>query len=420
MRRAFTIVAFLLLLFIPVKVQEGSPPAPVVVELPHALEPHALVEFKNRLAAEGRNCNQHGVYVETLENAEPIAAFNDNALFNPASVTKLATSLAALDKLGADYRFLTEFRTDGEIDSRTGELKGDLLLVSGGDPSFSIQDARKVGDGLRQLGIRRVSGSLVMVGPFTCNHNSQTDISAGVFRRNARLSTHNATRYASPRGGAPGRLLLAVESDTLIHILQQQNAHSVNAMADALGNYIGGPEAVRRFLVKRLQLPEEAVYFTHASGLDVNRMTPRATAKVLRALITYLAGKGYTPEAVMPVAGIDAGTLRDRFADEAFAGSVVAKTGTLHDTDGGVAALAGLAFTRSRGPLLFVVYDMAEGRNVMRLRRMQDEFLKNLIAELGGPAPLANHVEKAMIQVPESRIIFAQQEPPTAARGNTE
>src|SRR5207248_2756596 len=97
---------------------------PVIIEPPPIVEPQALIEFKNRLAADGRDYRQHGVYVETLESAEPVATLNDNALFNPASVTKLATSLAALDKLGADYRFRTEFRAHDEIDARTGELKG--------------------------------------------------------------------------------------------------------------------------------------------------------------------------------------------------------------------------------------------------------------------------------------------------------
>jgi D-alanyl-D-alanine carboxypeptidase/D-alanyl-D-alanine-endopeptidase (penicillin-binding protein 4) len=410
MRKVLPVLALLLVPASPITVEEGTLLTRAVLERQPRSEPRALAEFKARLIADGRARDQHGVYVETLEGAEPIAALNDQAIFNPASLIKLATSLAALDQLGANYRFRTELRAGGDLDDpRTGELAGDLIVVSGGDPSFSLPDARDVGDGLRRLGIRRVSGSLVVIGAFTCNHNSQTAVSAGVFRRHCRLPIHGATRYESPpSGGAPGRLLLAIESDTLIRILQEQNAHSVNAMADMLGHYIGGPEAVKRFLVERLRLPAEAIYLTHASGLDVNRLTPRAMVKVLRALVRYLSEQGYAPESVMPVAGIDAGTLRDRFADEEFAGSVIAKTGTLHDTDGGVAALAGIALTRGRGPLLFAICDMAEGRQVLRLRRLQDEFLKELMLECGGPAPLSNRAERTTAWAPESRLIFAQ------------
>jgi D-alanyl-D-alanine carboxypeptidase/D-alanyl-D-alanine-endopeptidase (penicillin-binding protein 4) len=394
MRAVLTVIIFALIVLIPIPVQDGALPARATAVRQPLVEPPALVEFKRRLLAEGRDLRQHGVWVETLEGAEMLAALNADAAFNPASVVKLATSLAALDKLGADYRFRTELRAEGEIDSRTGALKGDLILVSGGDPSFSIQNARAVGDGLRRLGIRRVDGNLVVMGAFTCNHNSQTDVSASVFRRHCRLPIRGATRYESRRFDAPpGCLLLTIESGALLEILQELNAHSVNAMADVLGSIIGGPEAIRRFLVERVSLPAESVYFTHASGLDVNRMTPRGTAQTLRALVRYLAAQGYAPETILPVAGIDPGTLRDRFTDDGFAGSIVAKTGTLHDTDGGVAALAGLAFTRTRGPLLFVIYDMAESRSVLRLRRLQDEFLKSLIQECGGPAPLTPRTE---------------------------
>lgn len=411
MKIIFSLIIIIITFFVlwPVTIRNDGVPERAQVKASLPAEPLALAEFKRRLLEAGRDLSQHGVYIETLDSTQPMAAFNPDAHFNPASVTKLATSLAALDKLGAQYRFRTELRADGAIDARTGELQGDLILVSGGDPSFSIQNAREVGDGLRRLGVRRVNGSLVVSGAFSCNHNSQTDISAGVFRRNSRLPIREATRYISRASEAsPGQLLLTVESDTLIHILQQQNAHSVNSMADLLGDYIGGPEAIRKFLVERLRLPESAAYFTHASGLDVNRLTPRATVQILRALLNHLAEQGYAPETIMPVAGIDAGTLRGRFADDEFAGSVVAKTGTLHDTDGGVAALAGIAYTRAHGPLVFAIYDMAESHNVMRLRRMQDEFLKNLIAEFGGPAPLAHHVEDALDWRPQSRLIFAQ------------
>lgn len=358
-------------------------------------DPQALIEFKKRLAAEQRDGTQHGVYIEALDTGEPLAAWNERALFNPASVLKLATSLAALDKLGTQYRFRTEFRTTGEIDSKTGELNGDLILVSGGDPSFSIQDARGAGDSLRKLGIGRVKGALVVVGSFTCNHNSQTDISAGVFRRNAGISFQENTRYESDKAVyKESKPLLAVESDTLLHILSEQNAHSVNAMADALGEYIGGAAALKEFLTEKIGLDEREVFIMRPSGLEINRLTPQGTVKILRSLVEWLQARGYRPEDVMPVAGVDYSTLAGRFTEPEFAGSVVAKTGTLTETDSGAAALAGILATRKYGRLLFVVYDMAEGRSVHHLRRMQDEFLKKFMNEMGGPTVIAHRTEK--------------------------
>jgi serine-type D-Ala-D-Ala carboxypeptidase/endopeptidase (penicillin-binding protein 4) len=374
-------------------------------------DPQALTAFKNRLAAEGRDAAQHGVYVEALETGEPLAAWNERATFNPASVLKLATSLAALEKLGADYRFRTELRAAGAVDAKTGELDGDLILISGGDPAFSIRDAQGVGDALRQAGVRRVKGALVVVGEFTCNENSQTDISAGVFRRQSRLAFRDHTRYEGKEARSKydqAKLLLAVESDTLLNILREQNAHSVNAMADMLGGYIGGPAALKEFLVSKVGLEEREVFVMRPSGLDVNRLTPQGTVRVVRALVEWLRSKGYRAEDVMPVAGVDYSTLAGRFTEDEFTGSVIAKTGTLTETDSGAAALAGVASTQKFGPLLFVIYDMAEGRSVEHLRRVQDEFLKDLMREFGGPAPLTARTENSLPPTLASRVVPAQ------------
>lgn len=369
----------------------------------------AMDEYRYRLQSDGRNLSLHGVYVERWDSGQPLAQLNENAVFNPASVVKLATTLAALDRLGPNHRFRTEFHANGQFNPQTGELAGDLVLVSGRDPSFSIRDAQQVGDAIRRLGIRRVTGDLIVAGDFVCNENSRTDVSAGVFRRQAKIAINGQTRYtnhAAEYQRAP--LLLTIESDSLVKIARYLNAHSSNAMADMLATHVGGPAGVRSFLVARLGLPYEATFISHGSGLDVNRLTPRDTVRVLRALMERLYGYQLRPEAVLPIAGIDSGTLAGRFAETEFAGSVLAKTGTLHDTDDGVAALAGVMNTRSCGPLLFTVYDMAEGRQVLRLRRVQDDLLKGLIIECGGATPIAYRNESDTLFRPQSRLLMAQ------------
>ena len=352
------------------------------------IESFAAKAFQDRLQAEGRDPSAHGFYFEALGGKrEIVAASNEDVLYNPASVVKLATSTAALEALGSEHRFVTEFRTEGEV-SAGGVLNGDLILHSGGDPSFSIQDARNAGDAVRKLGIHRITGSLVVIGDFTCNENSQTDISAGVFRRQSRLAISNGTRYLSalPAENVPrGRVLLKLESERLLDIIHYQNAYSVNAMADMLASHFGGPGGVRRFLIERVGIKPERICLSSASGLEFNRMSARDTVETIRALVEWLQKNNIPVDAVMPIAGIDSSTLTDRFAEPQYAGSVVAKTGTLHQTDGGVAALAGIAYTTGHGPVLFALYDMAGGRGIEHLRRLQDGFLKELILELGGP-----------------------------------
>ncbi|MDX2040318.1 MAG: D-alanyl-D-alanine carboxypeptidase [Acidobacteriota bacterium] len=377
-----------------------------VVSVPPNFNGSAMDEFAYRLQAEGRNLRLHGVYVERWDTGQPVAQLNENAVFNPASVIKLATTLAALDRLGPNHRFRTEFRTAGQINRQTGELVGDLILVSGRDPSFSIRDAQAVGDSLRAIGIRKVTGGLVVVGDFVCNENSRTDVSAGVFRRQSKLAFQGQTHFTPSLGGLQqATLLLAMESDSLLNIARYLNAHSSNAMADMLAQHVGGPAGVRSFLVVKLGLPYEATYISHGSGLDVNRLTPRDTVRVLRALVERLHSHRLRLESVMPIAGVDSSTLAGRFAEPEFIGSVLAKTGTLHDTDDGVAALAGVMNTRQCGALLFAVYDMAEGRRVLHLRRVQDDLLKRLMNECGGAAPLAVRSESDAAFRPQSRLI---------------
>jgi D-alanyl-D-alanine carboxypeptidase len=87
---------------------------------------------------------------------------------------------------------------------------------------------------------------------------------------------------------------------------------------------------------------------------------------------------------ILPVAGIDPGTLADRFTG-AWQGSVIAKTGTLVRTDGGASSLVGQMRTASGDVLLFVI--MNERGNVLRFRSNQDYLVMQVQNSRGGPKP---------------------------------
>jgi D-alanyl-D-alanine carboxypeptidase/D-alanyl-D-alanine-endopeptidase (penicillin-binding protein 4) len=167
----------------------------------------------------------------------------------------------------------------------------------------------------------------------------------------------------------------------LLHVLKGLNDFSNNWMATVIGDLVGGTDAVERFLKMEVGFKEDEVQFATPSGLGANYISPRGTISMLRKLITYLEGKGLLLENILPVAGVDQGTLQRRYTD-AFRGSVVAKTGTLNS----VSALAGVAYTRLRGPLLFVIYN--RGGSAHSFRAAQDETIKKLITLYGGPVPI--------------------------------
>lgn len=73
-----------------------------------------------------------GLLVEDLDTGEVIYQLNPEKMFIPGSTTKLYTGAAALDVIGADYRFETPVYIRGEVDS-SGNLNGDLILVASGD-----------------------------------------------------------------------------------------------------------------------------------------------------------------------------------------------------------------------------------------------------------------------------------------------
>jgi len=77
-----------------------------------------------------------GIEIWSLDDKKPVYALNADKLFVSASTTKLVTTGAALELLGADYRFHTRIYRTGEI-SKDGTLDGDLVLVAVGDPNLS-------------------------------------------------------------------------------------------------------------------------------------------------------------------------------------------------------------------------------------------------------------------------------------------
>ncbi len=78
----------------------------------------------------------------------------------PASVAKIVTSLYALDRLGADHRFVTRVIATGPL--QNGVLQGDLVLVGGGDPTLDTNALADLAAGMKRAGLREVRGRFVV------------------------------------------------------------------------------------------------------------------------------------------------------------------------------------------------------------------------------------------------------------------
>ncbi len=75
---------------------------------------------------EGIPLNAVGLYVREIGAARPLLSHQATRPMNPASTMKLVTTFAALELLGADYRWKTEAYADGPITGTT--LDGNLVL----------------------------------------------------------------------------------------------------------------------------------------------------------------------------------------------------------------------------------------------------------------------------------------------------
>ncbi len=350
---------------------------------PVEVETRALADYLNLLTRRGVDLEDQTIRIESLDGSMIFASHQSEETFNPASVIKVATTLAALERFGESHRFRTAFFIDGHVED--GTLTGDLILSSDGDPVISTADLNRLAREVVRSGIRRVDGDLVLSGPFTIGNLHRSDQVARYLVQQVQrvgIRTPDEVVYGETRG----RLVAEIVSDPLLDIVFRQNAVSDNPTADRLGEAIGGPDALERYLVREIGIPPQHVRISQTSGLRINRISARGTVRVLRRLSEQLAQRGLQLEDVLPVAGVDQGTTRTRFSRRDYRGAVVAKTGTLTRTDGGVSALAGVLYTNDYGPVLFAI--MNTNGPVIQHRQFQDSFIEDLIDELGGRSPV--------------------------------
>lgn len=98
-----------------------------------------------------------GYLLLDLKDGSVIEAHRPDEPRVPASTFKAATMIAALQVLGASYRFATSVFTVGEVIDHT--LHGDVYLRGGGDPTLTTDDLHELIAALQQAGISRVVGN---------------------------------------------------------------------------------------------------------------------------------------------------------------------------------------------------------------------------------------------------------------------
>ena len=119
--------------------------------------PETVADALKKAAIPERNV---AVYVQAVEAKSPILSLNAEQAMNPASVMKIVTTNAALDMLTPAYRWKTEIYRDGKLANWV--LQGNLVIKGYGDPGFKAQDFWRLLISLRQAGVRKISGDLII------------------------------------------------------------------------------------------------------------------------------------------------------------------------------------------------------------------------------------------------------------------
>lgn len=374
-----------------------------------------------------------GAYVVDVGTGRVLFARQSRVRRIPASVQKLFTTTAALERLGPEATFVTRALAAGTLDP-DGILAGDLVLKGGGDPTFGTTafvlrrypgmggaTVEALADALVARGLRGVSGGVVAdetlfdplrggpssgyltswdVGPLGALTLDRGILGRRFSRAPALTAADALARALRARGvvvaghaGVGAAPLDAVElaaasSPTLAALVRQVNLQSDNFFAETLLKDVGahvtgsgttatGADLVRQTAEARGSWPR----VRDGSGLSrANGVSPYSVVR----LLTSLDGTptGTVVRGSLPVAG-RTGTLSTRLRRTVAQGRCQAKTGTLRD----VSSLAGYCRSRSGRTLAFAF--MMNRTSPARARAIQDRMAVALAGWRGVPAPVA-------------------------------
>jgi D-alanyl-D-alanine carboxypeptidase/D-alanyl-D-alanine-endopeptidase (penicillin-binding protein 4) len=93
-----------------------------------------------------------GIQIRSFPQGNIVYEKDDQRLFIPASVHKTLIALAALIKLGPDYKFQTTLSQKGS----------DIYLRFSGDPVFKLRDLVSLFKELKQRGVSKIQGDLMV------------------------------------------------------------------------------------------------------------------------------------------------------------------------------------------------------------------------------------------------------------------
>ncbi len=397
-------------------------PIPLIVapDNPDPATNAKVEQYLKSIAPLGSNQQTHGVWMQSGDKL--LANHQGTVPITAASISKVATTLATLETFGPDHVFVTQFGTNGTIEN--GVLKGDLIVIGGQDPFFVWEEAIALGNTLNQMGIKRVTGNLVLIDKFYMNFSRdpatvgkllQTGLNSRTWNRQVNniyatlppgtakpQVVINGKVKTSPSVPPEFKLLVRHNSYPVAELLKKMNNYSNNAMAEMFADAVGGASVVSQKAASSASVPQNEIYLINGSGLTYeNKISPRAAVGMFRAIERYLQQYNMTVGDIFTVTGQDKGVLEQRKIPK----FSVVKSGSL-DT---VSALVGALPTQNQGTVWFAI--MNKNGDLVKYRKEQDTFLTKKATEWGAatasPTELAPSPARKD-KISSSEIISAQ------------
>ncbi len=346
----------------------------------------ALAGRLKKFAEAPRPSGRFGLYVYDLTAAKPVFASDADHSQPVASNMKLLCGVAALHRLGANYKYVTSLYTNGTMTKDT--LRGDIALKASLDPQLKAEDLRMFTRELRRIGIRHVTGHVILDltlkepvkaeehwYPWDLSFSKYGILFKGPDRirrafKQSLAASGIATRdsqyviASTPRGSrCRFRFIRSVD-----RVTQRMWKNSSNTQATSLLYALGhavephntdmasaGVRYLRNFLRNDLGQQDTALVVHDGCGLCThNRLSPRA----LGAILAYAYNHKPIYRQLMrnlSISGVD-GTLRRLISDPRLRGKIHAKTGTLSHPYG-ISSLAGYCRGADGHDLCFVLLD---------------------------------------------------------------
>ncbi|MCM1984209.1 D-alanyl-D-alanine carboxypeptidase [Lyngbya confervoides] len=369
---------------------------------PQADQAELTRRYLSSLQDQGFNSQDQGFWVQN--ESELLASHQGRVSLPAASITKIATTLAALEKLGPQHRFQTTLNYQGTLSS--GKLLGNLVVSGGADPFFVWEDGIQLANLLETLGIREVTGNILVTPGFQMNFETDPLRSGQLLKQamdQSQWSEEASAQYQTlppntprpsleiagqvqviPSPPTDTKLLVRHSSLPLIELLKRMNRYSNNPMADQIANYIGGPQMLESTVLRLTGIDPEEVSFINGSGLgEENKISARGASFMLIALANLLESQQYRLGDVITLIGLDEGILDTRPLPE----HILVKSGTLDQ----VSALVGVIPTQQQGLIWFSMLN-SQG-DVDRYREHQEQMLRTIIERWGPTQPQANQLQ---------------------------